>query len=284
MKRFFVTALLAAAATLWAGSLARANILVGADYHLGESDPGAANGLAGDSTTVDSSTFGITLTKTGTETYTSSVASSASLHTGSSLAMSFNGTGYYSELGTCPDNGVGNFAIEGWFKTTNGATQQCLAYNGDTWQNGWGLYDIGGTLYGLYGGVAALNSGIAVPSNQWFYAALVNVAGDAKVYYNNGGATQVVDLGSASTPTTPGAVSEFIIGAAGGVKTTGGTAYQDYLNGSADEVRVDAFGGSYVFNPSTDLMINATVPEPSTLVLLTMGLFGLAAYAWRKRK
>ena len=34
MKRFFVTALLAAAATLWAGSLAQANILVGGDYHL----------------------------------------------------------------------------------------------------------------------------------------------------------------------------------------------------------------------------------------------------------
>ena len=157
-----------------------------------------------------------------------------------------------------------------------------LAYNGDSWKDGYGLYDIGGRLYGLYGGKVAFDTGITLSANQWFYAAIVNDNPNTKMFFNNGGTTQTVDFGdSYPLPLSP----QLNIGVAGGYDAWGGGPFfQDYLHGSADNVRVIAFGGSYVFNPSTDLLINATVPEPSTLAMLTLSLFGLAAYAWRKRK
>ena len=33
-----------------------------------------------------------------------------------------------------------------------------------------------------------------------------------------------------------------------------------------------------------DVGISSVVPEPSTIALLTTGLLGLLAYAWRKRR
>ena len=42
-------------------------------------------------------------------------------------------------------------------------------------------------------------------------------------------------------------------------------------------------GGSYAWQSAIQLR-NVTVPEPSTIVLLGMGVMGLLAYAWRKRK
>ena len=53
MKRFYVAALLATAATLLAADLAWANIVVGAYYPLGEGDAGADDGAAGNATTAD---------------------------------------------------------------------------------------------------------------------------------------------------------------------------------------------------------------------------------------
>ena len=35
---------------------------------------------------------------------------------------------------------------------------------------------------------------------------------------------------------------------------------------------------------STDLRITSATPEPGTLMLLGTGMFGLLAYAWRKRR
>lgn len=53
--------------------------------------------------------------------------------------------------------------------------------------------------------------------------------------------------------------------------------HSDPLNGSIDEFRVSGKArgaGDMIFG----------VPEPSSFVLVAMGLFGLLAYAWRKRK
>ena len=269
MKRFFVTALLAAAATLWAGGLAHANIVVGGYYHLGESDPGAAAGLQGDALSLDSSGNGNNLTYwQGNQTYSSNVAASAAAATGSDLSMNFAGNGFYLHTGNALTLNTDNFGIEGWFKVNN-LSQQGLADNGDAFDGGFGLYVLGGHIQGLYNQVALFDTGITPTVGQWFYVAMVRDAGDTKMYVNS---TTPIDFGSTYTPRYPD--PQFSLGVAG----------NDFLNGSADEVRVFAFGSQfgYNFNANTDLLIS--VPEPLTLALLTMGLFGLAAYAWRKRK
>jgi Concanavalin A-like lectin/glucanases superfamily/PEP-CTERM motif len=271
MKRLFVTALLAAAATLLAGNLARANIVVGGYYHLGESDPGAAAGLPGDASSLDSCGNGNNLTYwQGHQTYSSSVAASAAAATGSDLSMSFAGDGFYLHTGNALTVNTDNFGIEGWFKV-NDLSQQGLAFNGDSFHNGFGLYVLGGHVQGLYGAVEAFDTGFAPTPGQWFYAALVRNGGDTEMFVNN---TTPIDFGSTYAPITPGA--QFSLGIAG----------NDELKGCADEVRVFAFGSQfgYNFHANSDLLIAHSVPEPSTLTLLTVTLLGLAAYAWRKRK
>ena len=44
------------------------------------------------------------------------------------------------------------------------------------------------------------------------------------------------------------------------------------------------YGGANISNATFDSMSFTIVPEPSSLVLMALGLFGLLAYAWRKRK
>jgi hypothetical protein len=58
-------------------------------------------------------------------------------------------------------------------------------------------------------------------------------------------------------------------------------ALEGLFKGSMDEVRLFTFAAGQ-FNPSTDLL--TAVPEPSSVALAITGLFGLLAYAWRKRK
>ena len=271
MKRYLLTALLAAAATLAAGSLARGNIVVGGYYHLGESDPGAADGLLGDASSLDSSGNGNNLTYwQGHQTYLSSVAASAASATGSHLSMSFAGDGFYLHTGSALTVNTDNFGIEGWFKV-NDLSQQGLADNGDAFDGGFGLYILGGHIQGLYNQVALFDTGITPTVGQWFYVAMVRDAGDTKMYVNS---TTPIDFGSTYAPRSPD--PQFSLGVAG----------YDFLHGSADEVRVFAFGSQfgYNFNANTDLLIGQSVPEPSTLTLLTVTLFGLAACAWRKRK
>ena len=56
-------------------------------------------------------------------------------------------------------------------------------------------------------------------------------------------------------------------------------SYGLYFTGQIDDLRVynNALSGA-------EISTLASVPEPSTILLLTTGLIGLLAYAWRKRK
>jgi hypothetical protein len=158
-----------------------------------------------------------------------------------------------------------NFGIEGWFKVT-GTSDQVLAMNGSDDSAGFGLFVKYGQIYGLYPGVAWLPTGFTPTANEWFYVALVRDNGTTAMYVNN---TTPIDDG-VSTPQA--ASAQFTIGSG----TIG------YLKGSADEVRVFHFAeGGF---SAADLLISHTIPEPSTLTLLAIGLVGLLAYAWRRRR
>jgi predicted MFS family arabinose efflux permease len=63
----------------------------------------------------------------------------------------------------------------------------------------------------------------------------------------------------------------------------GGVTISDVLNSSATSV------GSFYLSTSVggvafDNLSVSTVPEPSAVLLMAMGLVGLLAYAWRKQK
>jgi hypothetical protein len=279
MKCFSAMALFVVATFLFVGAVAQADVVAGVDYRLGEDDSDAADGVVGNTTTTN---IGVTpntnLTKfitSGTgPTYTSDVAASAAFSVGSTLAMNFNGLGYY-KVDETPCNNINHQAIEGWFKVSN-TSQQALAYTGSSWTDGLGLYIINNHLQAIAAnGFGLLDSGFTPTAGQWFYAAVSADNGTSSVYVNSTTAAATVTGGMANTLT-----NQFIIGAAG--DATHG--YSDLLTGAADHVRLLAFdGSSYVFNASTDLSYRA-VPEPSTIAMLAAGLLGLLAYAWRKRK
>lgn len=278
MKRICAMSLLVMAVFGVTGAVAQANILVGGGYGLGENDPGAANGLAGDNPTINigvtpGTDLGKVVASGAGPTYTSDVAASAAYSVGSTLAMNFGGTGYYL-VGATPCDNLTHQAIEGWFKVSN-LNQQAFAYNGNSYSDGLGLYLINGHVQAIAaGGFGLLDSGFAPTPGQWFYAATSVNGGTAAVYINSTTAAATMATGPLVSP------SQFVIGAAG--NSTDG--FSDLLTGAADHVRVLAYDGvNFVFNPSTDLSYSG-VPEPSTLALLVTGLMGLLAYAWRKRK
>jgi hypothetical protein len=283
--------LLIVTAFLLAGAVAHATIIVDAWYRLGEADAPvpAVNGQTSDTTTVDSSGNGYNLTwtpRTGslTGTYTSAVAASAASTMGSSVAMNFGDNGVYGNS-TAPCTNTTAMGVEGWFEVPN-TNQQCLAYDGDTYRNGFGLYLYGGVIRALCGGSqagsgwAAISTFVPTP-NTWFYAAAVFNSGTTSIYINSTtpNVTTPGHLINGTTPTSL-ATAGFEIGAARDIQGTSSTV--DYLLGAADEVRVFTWTGSN-FNAATDLEY-AQTPEPSTLALLTAGLLGLLAYAWRRRK
>lgn len=65
--------------------------------------------------------------------------------------------------------------------------------------------------------------------------------------------------------------------------TAAGPWQPSFLNGYYAEARSGG-GGNAGSTFGIDSVSITAVPEPSTLVLLGAGLFGLLAYAWRKRK
>jgi Concanavalin A-like lectin/glucanases superfamily len=224
-------------------------------WRLGEADPGAVSGNAGNATTIDSSGNGHTLSLVGTPapTYTNQTP------VGSTLGMIFGGTSGYS--GASIATGVNNWGVEIWaYPTSVAAGTRSLIYNGNTSTAGFGIYQNGANWALLYGGVILTNVA-PVTINQWTDLALVRDAGNATLYVNG--------VATATTNLAPNPIS-------GNMCIGINQAGTEQFIGRLDEGRIFTFTSP--FNPST-LFINqpVSVPALSTLGLAMLAILILAS-------
>lgn len=221
-KRTLWLAVLAAAPMFPTLPAARATITVIDYWRLGENDPGAAPGLTAPNTVDSANTNNLVFPVS--PSYSAAVSGSAAASVGSSLCLNFSNL----EFGGCGviSGAVDNFGLELWVNPANTSTA-CLAYNGNTSNNGWGLYQYGGNFAGLLGGRVIFQGGHITPG-IWTHLALVRDSGTMTLYVNGSAA--------ATTATTPGTpTTGFGLGAPPMNPTT------EFFTGFLDEVRVFTF-------------------------------------------
>lgn len=207
---------------------ARATVTVLSYWHMGEADSGAAVG--GSCTNTVDSVGGDTLTFAPSgglyPKYTSAVATAASQHTRSTLALTLVPRQYGTA--SAVTTVVNNFGIECWVNPGNITNAgSVLAYNGVR-SDGWGLYQNATNFEVLYGGAAFLGSGTAIAqAGTWTHLALVR-SNNVTILFTNG---VVAFTNTATVPIAPS-----------GAFTVGGDAvYSEFFAGSIDEVRVFTF-------------------------------------------
>ena len=220
-------------------------------WRMGENDPLAANGVTN---TFTSSLLGGVLTLRSNAVYTSSVASAAAAKVGSSLALQFT-TGRYA-TNVLATTLTDNFGLELWVKPDATNAIQCIAYNGDSGPNGWGLYLYQGKYQGLFGGLAFLTGPNAV-LGVWAHLALVRNNGLTTLYVNG--------VPSATSPLTPGVpTGRFALAAQPQTLTN------EFFAGALDEVRVFTFGpGKFSIG---DLLLPILPPTVATAAATAVGL------------
>lgn len=237
-----------------------------ARYHLGEADPGAAAGGAGDDPTV-ASTGSPNLAKFGTPTYSSDVAPGV----GSQLSMSFNGSTDRYAAAAVASNLTDNFGVEAWVRS-NGSTANnaAIVYNGNSSTTGWGIYRASGNYALLYGG-QILQAGPAI-TTKWTELAVVRNSGTTTFYVNG-----IPAFTTAVGPATP----------TGGIGIGGNSlSAGEFFDGKIDEVRIFSFApGAF---STSDLNLPQSVPAPAIspriLILLGLVLLVLAATALSRRR
>ncbi len=232
-------------------------------WRFGENDGGAANG--GAVTTVTDHVGSLTLTASGTVTYTGNTAGA-----GSSLAAAFDTTGSFVGAADESLTSEGSFIIEGWVRPdgTPSAGSKFLFYNGNASWSGIGLMVSGSTVQVLAGGAFDQNVG-TLNADAWNYVALVYSNSDISIYINNTSAPSYSGgyFRDYSLATMNGQPNNFSVGGS--------------FAGAIDELRVSTFTGSFSESMLSYSAMSA-VPEPSTYAALA-GLAALGLVAWRRR-
>jgi hypothetical protein len=240
---------------------AHATITVLDYYRLGESDPDATNG--GSPTLTKDSVGPNDLTVAGSACWSTNVACPATAHTGSAFSLDFiNGNSGAYTVGGVLTQATDNFGLEAWIKpmSADPNNYRCLAYNGNSAANGWGLYLLGDTVCALYGGIT-LSGSIEVPLNAWTHVALVCASGVATLYTNG-----IACSSQTITPAPPSGAFAL------GVQAQSLSA--EFYDGYLDEVRVFTFAPGQ-FTPN-DLLVNAA-PQVVNATPVGSGAFQLNA-------
>ncbi|PWU10302.1 MAG: hypothetical protein C5B50_25765, partial [Verrucomicrobia bacterium] len=212
-----------------------------ADYwRMGENDPGASPGGFMINSIAADSVGARPLIEYGGPFWESVSSSAATPTTGSSLCKYYWANPMYGTNAAIPSL-TDNFGIELWAKPYNNTSgSQCLAYDGDAANNGWGIYLTNGTYQCMLGHVAMFGSGTAT-AGVWTHLALVRNNGTA-TFYINGVAAGTTN----SAPISP--TGRF------GVAARPSTLTNDQYIGYLDEMRVFTFAaGQFSTN---DLLVN----------------------------
>ncbi len=225
-------------------------ILTSAYWRLGEQDPGAL-GNPRPTTTVNA--LGSPLRLVPGASYTNTTITAVAQGIGRSLGMRFL-PGQYAVNEPFPH--TDNFGLELWVRPDATDGTRCVAYNGATDGNGWGLYLLNGTYQVLLGNRLLFGEAPAVVG-EWTHLALVRNSG-TNTFYVNGVAT-------ASNLTEPIPPSTGF-----GLAAPPQDPTVEFFAGTLDEVRVFKFSPG-AFEPA-DLLLFRNPQSPTTLTLASPGV------------
>jgi hypothetical protein len=289
-------------------------ITVTNEWQLGESDSGTLGGTAAATAVDDLGGWNLTGVNTGS-TLATYVAGASGAFGPSTLAVNFNNTGgtggvsgtaqeyycsYNSTSGTyISSTSNANWGCDFWFNCSSNATNNPTPVLGTTkpevmltlgCKGGWETAVTPAFAIGLGGNsqtsfyVTNYAGGGYSPSNDfvptagnWYHFVYADENGTGYVWVTDAsGNTDVsASLGTSLAPNLSSLPDNIDVGCRANAIPS--NAFQ----GALDEVRIFTFAAG-TFNVADTAI--TSVPEPGTLALLTAGLVGLLAYAWRKRK
>jgi hypothetical protein len=251
----------------------------GAWYRLGDADPGAAAGAAGNDPTTDSFADALNLARTGSPHYAADTPPLGPADNKLSMAFANIGLGgpaFPGEYGRSTplpmiEQGM---ALEAWVKSgpTNldvpvSNRNELVAYNGNPASDGFGFFNradryvvrLGSALVGPADGTIEQDLGPA-DVGAWHHLAYVYSLGTSSFYYDGKLVSQ-----SNTVPAPRAAFDGFWVGG----RPSGGNVLYG-LNGWVDEVRYQTFNpiAAGAFEPTNFLI----TPEPATLGLLPVAL------------
>lgn len=188
----------------------------------------------------------------------------------SNAAAGFDGTDNYLTIDESVVSGIGAgaYTIEMWFKANNVTSRaDFFNYKGGTSDIGVGVEN--GKIQCLVGN--AWLAGSTVSTGSWYHVAMTrDASSNVKIYLNG-----VEDMSGSGTESFGALGNSLWFGAN---NSSGAPAVA--LNGAMDEIAI--YG--YALTESQAMAHYHGVPEPTSAMLAFVGLLGLLAYAWRKRK